>query len=90
MSEDERRCPDRLQGCRQARGRRWASMPVLTVQQRCQDCIDKADVDAEIKRMQDRNGRLLTRLRALPKNGDTVVIDFEGFVDGVAVRRRQG
>ena len=33
--------------------------------------------------MQDRNGRLLTREGAA-ENGDTVDIDFEGFVDGVA------
>ena len=45
--------------------------------------VDEADVDAEIKRMQDRNGRLLTRDGAA-ENGDTVDIDFEGFVDGVA------
>ena len=45
--------------------------------------VDEADVDAEIKRMQDRNGRLLTREGAA-ENGDTVDIDFEGFVDGKA------
>ena len=45
--------------------------------------VDEADVDAEIKRMQDRNGRLLTREGA-SENGDTVDIDFEGFVDGKA------
>ena len=45
--------------------------------------VDEADVDAEIQRMQDRNGRLLTR-EGEAQNGDTVDIDFEGFVDGVA------
>ena len=45
--------------------------------------VNEADVDAEVKRMQDRNGRLLTREGAA-KNGDTVDIDFEGFVDGKA------
>lgn len=45
--------------------------------------VNEEDVDAEIKRMQDRNGRLLTREGAA-ENGDTVDIDFEGFVDGVA------
>ena len=45
--------------------------------------VDEADVDAEIKRMQDRNGRLLTREGAA-ENGDTVDIDFEGFDNGVA------
>lgn len=45
--------------------------------------VNDADVDAEVKRMQDRNGRLLTREGAA-ENGDTVDIDFEGFVDGKA------
>lgn len=45
--------------------------------------VDESLVDAELKRMQDRNGRLLTREGAA-ENGDTVDIDFEGFVDGVA------
>ena len=45
--------------------------------------VSEADVDAEVKRMQDRNGRLLTREGAA-ENGDTVDIDFEGFVDGKA------
>ena len=45
--------------------------------------VNEADVDAEVKRMQDRNGRLLTREGAA-ENGDTVDIDLEGFVDGKA------
>lgn len=45
--------------------------------------VDEAQVEAELKRMQDRNGRMLTREGAA-ENGDTVDIDFEGFVDGVA------
>lgn len=45
--------------------------------------VNEADVDAEVKRMQDRNGRLLTREGAA-ENGDTVDIDFEGFVVGKA------
>ena len=45
--------------------------------------VNEANVDAEVKRMQDRNGRLLTREGAA-ENGDTVDIDFEGFVDGKA------
>lgn len=45
--------------------------------------VNEADVDAEVKRMQDRNGRLLTREGAA-ENGDTVDIGFEGFVDGKA------
>ena len=45
--------------------------------------VDEAEVDAEIKRMQERNGRLLTR-DGEAQNGDTATIDFEGFVDGKA------
>ncbi|WP_294540191.1 trigger factor [uncultured Gemmiger sp.] len=45
--------------------------------------VDESLVDAELKRMQDRNGRLLTREGAA-ENGDTVDIDFEGFVGDVA------
>ena len=45
--------------------------------------VNEADVDAEVKRMQDRNGRLLTREGAA-ETGDTVDIDVEGFVDGKA------
>ena len=45
--------------------------------------VNEDDVEAEVKRMQDRNGRLLTREGAA-ENGDTVDVDFEGFVDGKA------
>ena len=45
--------------------------------------VTDADVDAELKQMQERNGRECTREGA-SENGDTVDIDFEGFVDGVA------
>ena len=45
--------------------------------------VEDGAVDAELARMQDRNGRLLTR-EGKAENGDTVDIDFEGFVDGTA------
>ncbi len=45
--------------------------------------VAKADVDAELGRMAERNSRIETVEREA-KNGDTVVIDFEGFVDGKA------
>jgi len=45
--------------------------------------VEDADVDAELGRMQDRNSRLLTRDGAA-ENGDTVDIDFEGFVGETA------
>ena len=45
--------------------------------------VTKKDVEAELKTMLERNARLITVERAA-KDGDTVIIDFEGFVDGVA------
>lgn len=45
--------------------------------------VEGSQVEAELKRMQDRNGRMLTREGAA-EDGDTVDIDFEGFVDGTA------
>ena len=45
--------------------------------------VEESDVDAELARMQDRNGRMIT-VDGKAENGDTANIDFEGFVDGVA------
>ena len=41
-------------------------------------------VEAELKRLQDRNGRMVPVEGRAVENGDTVTIDYEGFVDGVA------
>ena len=48
-----------------------------------------ADVKAEIDRMAQRLARTETVERAAKKN-DTVIIDFEGFVDGVAFEGGKG
>ncbi|MBR5542991.1 MAG: trigger factor [Oscillospiraceae bacterium] len=45
--------------------------------------VTKKDVEAELSVMLERNARLVTVERPA-KDGDTVLIDFEGFVDGVA------
>ena len=45
--------------------------------------VTKAEVDAEVNRMAERNARIETVDREA-KAGDTVVLDFEGFVDGKA------
>ena len=42
--------------------------------------VEESEVDAEVGRMAERNARIETVDRAAA-NGDTVVIDFEGFVD---------
>lgn len=46
--------------------------------------ITEEDIDAEIKKVQDRNSRLITVEDRAAENDDVAVIDFEGFVDGVA------
>lgn len=46
--------------------------------------VTDEDITAEIDRMRDRNARAITVEDRAAANGDTVVIDFEGFVDGVA------
>ena len=46
--------------------------------------VAKADVDAELERMRERNSRMITIEDRAVEKGDIAVIDFEGFVDGVA------
>jgi len=48
------------------------------------------DVDAEIKRMLEQNARLVPVENRAVKKGDITVIDFEGFVDGVAFEGGKG
>ncbi len=46
--------------------------------------VKAAEVNAEIKSLQERNARMVSVEDRAAKKGDTVVIDFEGFKDGVA------
>lgn len=48
------------------------------------------DVDAEIKKVQEQNSRTVTVEDRAVKDGDIAVIDFEGFVDGVAFEGGKG
>jgi len=48
------------------------------------------DVDAEIKRMLEQNARIVPVENRAAKKGDITVIDFEGFVDGVAFEGGKG
>lgn len=41
-------------------------------------------IDAEIEKIRERNSRMVTIEDRACENGDTAVIDFEGFADGVA------
>ena len=45
--------------------------------------VSDADVDNDIKAMQERNSRLVSVEDRAAKKGDTVIIDYEGSVDGV-------
>ncbi|HHY72805.1 MAG TPA: trigger factor [Bacillus bacterium] len=55
----------------------------LEVQEQDTTVTDE-DVDAELKSQQERNAELVVKENGEVENGDTVVIDFEGFVDGEA------
>jgi trigger factor len=47
--------------------------------------VTEDDVNAELKKMQDRHAELVVLEEGEPaQEGDTVIIDFEGFKDGVA------
>jgi trigger factor len=46
--------------------------------------VTDEEVDAEIKKMQERHAELVVKEEGPAENGDTVVIDFAGSVDGVA------
>ncbi len=46
--------------------------------------VDDEAIEAELKRVQERNGRTVTIEDRPVQDGDTVTIDYEGFVDDVA------
>ena len=46
--------------------------------------VSDEEVEGELGRRRERIGRMVTVEGRAAQNGDTVVIDFEGFVDGVA------
>jgi trigger factor len=52
--------------------------------EKLEDTVTDEEVDAEIKQLQERNAELVVKEEGTVENGDTVVIDFEGFVDGEA------
>lgn len=54
-----------------------AEIPVLDAE------VKDEDVDKKLKDMQNQNARLVTDDEAEAKSGDTVVIDYEGSIDGV-------
>ena len=46
--------------------------------------VKAAEINDQIKGMAERNARMISVEDRAAKKGDTVVIDFEGFLDGVA------
>ena len=46
--------------------------------------VTDEDVDAEVRKVQERNSRMVTVEDREAQNGDITVIDYEGFVYGVA------
>lgn len=46
--------------------------------------VEDSEIDAQITSMADRNARMISVEDRAAKLGDTAIIDFEGFVDGVA------
>ena len=46
--------------------------------------VEDGDIEHELGHMQEHNSRLITVDDRPLANGDTAIIDFEGFVDGVA------
>ena len=52
--------------------------------------VTDEEVDAEVKKEQDKNARTVAVEDRAAANGDITTIDFEGFVDGVAIDGGKG
>ena len=52
--------------------------------EKCDTEVTDADVEEELKKVQDKNSRVVTVEDRAVKDGDMTVIDFEGFIDGEA------
>ena len=52
--------------------------------------VTDEEVEAEIKKEQEKNSRTITVEDRAAQNGDTATIDFEGFVDGEAFEGGKG
>lgn len=46
--------------------------------------VTEADIEEELKKVQEQNSRIVTIEDRAVQDGDMTVIDFEGFIDGVA------
>ena len=61
----------------------------LSVKKTVKTVTDEA-IDEEINKMRERVGRIVTVEGRAVQDGDTAVIDFEGFMDGVAFEGGKG
>ena len=52
--------------------------------------VTAKEINEEIDRVRDRNARFVTEFEGTVANGDSVSIDFEGFVDGEAFEGGKG
>lgn len=52
--------------------------------------VSDEDVEAELKSMQDKNSRIEKKEEGTVENGNIAVIDFKGFIDGVAFEGGEG
>lgn len=52
--------------------------------------VTDEEIEAEIKKVQEKNSRLIVVSDRPAQEGDVVTIDFEGFVDGVAFEGGKG
>ncbi len=52
--------------------------------------VSDEQVDEEIGKLRERNGRMVTVEGRAAKDGDNAIIDFEGFVDGVPFEGGKG
>ncbi len=62
---------------------------VLAVE-KVETTVTDEDVENELKSLQERQAELVVKEEGTVENGDTAVIDFEGFVDGEAFEGGKG
>lgn len=52
--------------------------------------VEDSEIEKQIKEMQEKNARIETKKEGNVEKGDLAVIDFKGFVDGVAFEGGEG
>ncbi|MBM6619782.1 trigger factor [Bacillus suaedaesalsae] len=58
--------------------------------ERLDTAVTEEDVNEQLKQLQERQAELVVKEEGTVENGDTAIIDFEGFVDGVAFEGGKG